>query len=169
MRKLTVLLSLFVLTLSPAIVPTQANVASTSGSSISAIPNQTDERVIRLAADFGVLQNSLEEIVMYQGVSEATKIRLKLLEKTFREQVMRIVVAARDGDGETVHRYLPSTARSIRKQILALTSGEDVSREWAAARTKAYESITTTARLTTEHWSIVVARIESGGARIQNA
>ena len=170
MRKLTVLLSLFVLALSPALVSTQAEAGSNSGSTISATSqSETDKWVIRLATDFGVVQNNLEEMIRHPGVSDATKVRLKLLEESLRTKVMRVVVAAQNGDRETVHRYLPSIARSIQKQILVLTISEDVTREWAAARTKAYETIITIARLTPEHWSIVVAQIESDGDRIQNA
>ncbi len=170
MRKLTVLLSLFVLALSPALVSTQAKAGSDSGSTISATSqSETDKWVIRLATDFGVLQNNLEEMIMHPGVSDATKVRLKLLEESLRTKVMRVVVAAQNGDRETVHRYLPSIARSIQKQILVLTISKDVTREWAAARTKVYESITAVAQLTPEHWGMVVAQIESDGDRIQNA
>ncbi len=72
MRKLTVLLSLFVLALSPAIVAKQANADSYSESSISATTSETDKWVIRLATDFGVLQNNLEEMIAHQRVSDAT-------------------------------------------------------------------------------------------------
>ncbi len=170
MQKLTVLLSLFVLALSPALVATQAKADSNSVSTISATSqSETDKWVIRLATDFGVLQNNLAEMIAHQGVSDATKVRLKLLEEALRIKVMRVVVAAQNGDRETVHRYLPTIARSIQKQIFVLTISKDVTREWAAARTEAYESIITVAQLTPEIWGIVVAQIESDGDRIQNA
>ena len=169
MRKLTVLLSLFMLALSPVLVTTQAKAGIYSVGSISATTSETDKRVIRLVTDFGVIQNNLEEMIMHPGVSDATKIRLKLLEESLRGKVMRVVVAAQNGDRETVRRYLPSIEPSIQMQILVLTISEDVTREWTAARARSYETITSVAQLTPEIWGSVVAQIESEGDRIQNA
>ena len=106
---------------------------------------------------------------MHPGVSDGTKIRLKLLEQALREKVMKVVVAAQNGDRDTVHRYLPSIARTIQKQILVLTISGDVTREWVAARTKAQVSITNVAQLPSSVWGTVVAQIETDGDRIQNA
>ena len=170
MRKLPILLSLFALVLLPAALTSQAQAGSTSDSSYSVnSQSETDQWVIRLATDFGVLQNNLEEMIMHPGVSDGTKIRLKLLEQALRDKVMKVVVAAREGDRDTVHRYLPSIARTIQKQILVLTISEDVTREWAAARTKAQATITNIAQLPSSVWGTVVAQIESDGDRIQNA
>ncbi|MFP6740651.1 MAG: hypothetical protein VCD33_03335 [Alphaproteobacteria bacterium] len=170
MRKLSILFSLFALVLLPAALTSQAQAGSYSDSSPSInSPGETDLWVIRLATDFGVLQNNLEEMIMHPGVSDGTKIRLKLLEQALRDKVMKVVVAAQNGDRDTVHRYLPSIARTIQKQILVLTISEDVTREWAAARTKAQVSITNVAQLPSSVWGTVVAQIETDGDRIQNA
>lgn len=170
MRKLTVLLSLFMLAMSPVVTSTPVGAGSNSGSPVSATSqSEIDTWVVRLAIDFGVFQNTLEEVITRPGVSDSTKLRLKLLEQSLRGMVMRVVVAAQHGDRETVRRYLPSIARSIRKQILVLAMGKDVTGEWAAALAQAYQSVTTVAQLTPEHWGMVVARIVTGGDRIQNA
>jgi hypothetical protein len=170
MRKLSILLSLFALVLLPAALTSQAQAGSYSDSSTSVnSPGETDLWVIRLATDFGVLQSNLEEMIMHPGVSDGTKIRLKLLEQAFREKVMKVVAAAQNGDRDTVHRYLPSIARTVQKQILVLTISEDVTREWAAARTKTQVNITNIAHLASSVWGTVVAQIETDGDRIQNA
>ena len=68
-----------------------------------------------------------------------------------------------------MHRYLPSIARTIQKQVLVLTISEDVTREWTAARTKAQVTITNDAQLPSTVWGTVVAQIATDGDRIQNA
>ena len=170
MRTFTILLSLFTLFLLPACANTQSatNGSASAPGSVSSL-NQSDQWVIRLATDFSVIQSNLEEMITHPGVSDRTKVALKLLEQSLRQDVMRVVVAARTGDRDTVHRYLPSIARRVQKQILVLTISEDVTRQWAAARTKAHETITRIARLTPDTWQTVVAQLQSDGDRIQRA
>lgn len=95
MRKLPKFFSLFALVLLPAAFSSQAQAGSTSDSSYSVnSQSETDQWVIRLATDFGVLQNNFEEMIVHPGVSDGTKIHLKLPEQALRDKVMKVVVAA---------------------------------------------------------------------------
>ena len=127
--------------------------------------SQNDQWVIRLASDFSIIQRNIEEMIVHYNVSDRTKDRLKLLEQTLRDDVMRVVTAARFGDRDTVHSLLPAIARQVYQQIFVLTVNDDV----AAARTKAQETITQIAQVGPEAFRIALAQIEEGGNRIQRA
>ena len=168
MRAFTTLLSLFTFVMLSASVTTP----STAGErdltpKVESRLDTSDQWVIRLASDFSVIQSNLEEMIVHYNVSERTKVRLKLLEQTLRADVMRVVTAARVGDRDTVRRYLPAIARQVQKQILVLTVNKGVTREWAAARTQAQETITNFARVGPEAFQIAIAQIEEGGNRVQ--
>lgn len=131
--------------------------------------SQTDQWVIRLASDFSIIQSNLEEMIAHYNVSDGTKLRLKLLEKSLRDDVMRVVHAARIGDRDTVRRYLPAIARQVQQQILVLTVNDDVTRQWAAARTKAQETIMRIARIGPDTYRTAIALIEERGNRVQGS
>ena len=131
--------------------------------------SQTDQWVIRLASDFSIIQSNLEEMIAHYNVSDGTKLRLKLLEKSLRDDVMRVVHAARIEDRDTVRRYLPAIARQVQQQILVLTVNDDVTRQWAAARTKAQETIMRIARIGPDTYRTAIALIEERGNRVQGS
>lgn len=168
MRVFTTLLSLFTFVMLSASITTES--AAGGYDQAPALENQlseTDQWVIRLASDFSVIQNNLEAMIVHYNVSDRTKDRLKLLEQNLRNDVMKVVIAARNGDQDTVRRFLPSVARQVQKQILVLTVNDDVTREWAAARTKAQDTISQVAQLGSEVFAIALAQIETGGERVQ--
>ena len=168
MRVFTTLLSLFTFVMLSASVTTESAAGGndlTPG--LESQLNQTDQWVIRLASDFSIIQSNLEEMIVHYNVSDRTKDRLKLLESTLRNDVMRVVTAARTGDRDTVRRFLPVIARQVRRQILDLTVNKGVSREWAAARTKAQETITRIVQVGPEAFRVALAQIEEGGDRVQ--
>ena len=168
MRVFTALISLFTFVMLSASITTES---AAGGNDLTPRVenqlNQTDQWVIRLASDFSIIQSNLEEMIVHYKVSERTKDRLKLLEATLRADVMRVVTAARVGDRDTVRRYLPAIARQVQQQILVLTVNDDVTRQWAAARTKAQETITRIAQVGPEAFRIALAKIEEGGNRVQ--
>ena len=168
MRVFTALISLFTFVMLSASITTES---AAGGNDLTPRVenqlNQTDQWVIRLASDFSIIQSNLEEMIVHYKVSERTKDRLKLLEATLRADVMRVVTAARVGDRDTVRRYLPAIARQVQQQILVLTVNDDVTRQWAAARTKAQETITRIAQIGPEAFRIALAQIEEGGNRVQ--
>ncbi len=168
MRALTTLLSLFTFAmLSAAITTPSAAGGRDLTPKVESQLNQTDQWVIRLASDFSIIQSNLEEMIVHYNVSDRTKDRLKLLEQTLRDDVMRVVTAASVGDRDTVRRYLPAIARQVQKQILVLTLNDDVIRKWAAARTQAQETITRIAEIGPEAFRVALAQIEEGGNRVQ--
>ena len=122
--------------------------------------SQTDQWVIRLASDFSIIQRNIEEMIVHYNVSDRTKDRLHLLEQTLRYDVMRVVAAANLGDHDTVRRYLPAIARQVQQQILVLTVNKDVTRQWAAARTEAQETITQIAQIAPETYTFTLAEIK---------
>ncbi|MCH7942836.1 MAG: hypothetical protein IIB67_06360 [Proteobacteria bacterium] len=168
MRVFTALISLFTFVMLSASITTES---AAGGNDLTPRVenqlNQTDQWVIRLASDFSIIQSNLEEMIVHYKVSDRTKDRLKLLEATLRADVMKVVTAARVGDRDTVRRYLPAIARQVQQQILVLTVNDDVTREWAAARTKAQETITRIAQIGPEAFRIALALIEEGGNRVQ--
>ncbi len=99
MRKLTILVSLFALVVLPACVTTQSHVNSNAPAptAVSKL-SQINQDVIRTATYFEVLQANLERMITHPKVRESTKLRLKLLEQSMRESVIKVVVAARAGD-----------------------------------------------------------------------
>ena len=124
--------------------------------------SQTDQWVIRLASDFSIIQSNIEEMIVHYNVSERTKDRLKLLEQTLRDDVMKVITAANLGDRDTVRRYLPAVYRQVQQQILVLTVNKGVTRQWAAARTQAQETITQiaqVAQVAPETFSISLAKV----------
>lgn len=168
MRILTTLLSLFTFVMLSASMVTESTAGGndlTPGEESRL--NETDQWVIRLASDFSIIQSNIEEMIFHYNVSEPTKDRLKLLEQTLRHDVMRVVTAALHGDRDTVRRFLPAIARQVQKQTLVLTVNGDVTREWAAARTKAQETIMQNAPLGPEAFRIALAQVEEGGDRVQ--
>ena len=168
MRVFTTLLSLFTFVmLSASIVTPSAAGGNDLNQQVQSQPSHADQWVIRLASDFTVIQSNLEEMIVHYNVSDRTKDRLKLLEATLRADVMRVVNAARAGDDDTVRRYLPAIARQVQKQILVLTVNDDVTIQWANARTKAQETITRIAQVGPEAFRIALAQIEEGGNRVQ--
>ncbi len=123
--------------------------------------DQTDQWVIRLASDFSIIQSNIEEMIVHYNVSDRTKDRLKLLEQTLRDDVMKVVNAANRGDRDTVRRYLPAVYRQVQQQILVLTVNKGVTRQWAAARTRAQETITQIAQVAApETYSISLAKVD---------
>lgn len=168
MRAFTTLLSLFTFVMLSISTTTE----STAGGNdltprLESQLNQTDQWVIRLASDFSIIQSNLEEMIVHYNVSDRTKVRLKLLERTLRGDVMRVVNAARIGDRDTVRRFLPAIARQVQQQIFVLTVNKKVTYQWAAARTKAQETITRIAQLGPEAFGLALAQIEEGGHRVQ--
>ena len=119
--------------------------------------SQTDQWVIRLASDFSIIQSNIEEMIVHYNVSDRTKDRLRLLEQTLRDDVMKVITAANLGDRETVRRYLPAIARQVQQQILVLTVNKGVTRQWAAARTKAQATITQIAQVSSQTFTISLA------------
>lgn len=169
MRAFTTFLSLFTFVMLSASFTTQAAAGETDQTpALENQLNETDQWVIRLASDFSIIQRNLEEMIVHYNVSDRTKDRLKLLEQNLRNDVMKVVIAAQNGDRETVRRFLPSIARQVQKQILVLTVNDEVTRQWAAARTKAQETITRVAQIGPEAFRIALADIVAGGDRVQN-
>jgi len=119
--------------------------------------SQTDQWVIRLASDFSIIQSNIEEMIDHYNVSDRTKDRLHLLEQTLRADVMRVVTASNLGDRETVRRYLPAVYRQVQQQILVLTVNKGVTRQWAAARTEAQETITRIAQVSPQTFTLSLA------------
>ncbi len=161
MRAITTLLSLFTFVMLSASITTPSAAGERDLTpKVERQLNQTDQWVIRLASDFSIIQSNIEEMIVHYNVSDRTKDRLKLLEQTLRADVMRVVTAARVGDRDTVRRYLPAVYRQVQKQILVLTVNKGVTRQWAAARTKAQETITQIAQVAPETFSISLAKVE---------
>ena len=106
-------------------------------------------------------------MIVHYNVSDGTKIRLRRLEKALRDDVMRVVLAAQIGDRDTVRRYLPVITRQVQRQILVLTVNKGVTRQWAAARIKAQETITRIARIGPDTYRTAIALIEERGNRVQ--
>ncbi len=122
--------------------------------------SQNDQWVIRLASDFSIIQSNIEEMIVHYNVSDRTKDRLRLLEQTLRDDVMKVITAANLGDRDTVRRYLPAVYRQVQQQILVLTVNKGVTRQWAAARTQAQETITQIAQVAPETFTISLAKVE---------
>ncbi len=168
MRVFTTLLSLFTFVMLSASVTTESAAGGNDLTPrLERQLSQTDQWVIRLASDFSIIQSNLEEMIVHYNVSDRTKDRLKLLESTLRNDVMKVVTAARIGDRDTVRRFLPVIARQVQQQILVLTVNDDVTRQWAAARTKAQETITQIAQIGPEAFRVALAQIQEGGDRVQ--
>ena len=121
---------------------------------------QTDQWVIRLASDFSIIQSNIEEMIVHYNVSDRTKDRLRLLEQTLRDDVMKVITAANLGDRDTVRRYLPAVYRQVQQQILVLTVNKGVTRQWAAARTQAQQTFTQIAQVAPETFNISLAQVE---------
>ena len=169
MRTITAFLSLCTFIL----LSTSATTESTAGTHVVTVGqesqlSQTDQWVIRLASDFSIIQSNLEEMIVHYNVSDGTKIRLRRLEKTLRDDVMRVVLAAQIGDRDTVRRYLPVITRQVQRQILVLTVNKGVTRQWAAARNKAQEMITQIA-IGPDTYRTAIALIEERGNRVQGS
>ncbi len=156
MRAFKTLLSVLTLVMLSASITTE----TTAGESQVSQASQTDQWVIRLASDFSVIQSNIQEMIVHYNVSDRTKDRLKLLEQTLRDDVMRVVNAANRGDRDTVRRYLPAVYRQVQQQILVLTVNKGVTRQWAAARTQAQETITQIAQVAPETFSISLAEVK---------
>jgi len=122
--------------------------------------SQTDQWVIRLASDFSIIQSNIEEMIVHYNVSDRTKDRLRLLEQTLRDDVMKVITAANLGDRDTVRRYLPAVYRQVQQQILVLTVNKGVTRQWAAARTEAQELISQASLVAPESVTITLAKVE---------
>ena len=168
MRAFTTLLSLFTFVMLSASITTPSAAGERDLTpKVERQHSETDQWVIRLASDFSVIQSNLEEMIVHYNVSERTKVRLKLLEQTLRADVMRVVTAANLGDRDTVRRYLPAVYRQVQKQILVLTVNKGVTRQWAAARIQAQETITQIAQVGPEAFRAAIAQIEEGGNRVQ--
>ena len=170
MRMFTAFLSLCTFILLSASATTE----STAGAHVVTVGqesqlSQTDQWVIRLASDFSIIQSNLEEMIAHYNVSDGTKIRLRRLEKTLRDDVMRVVLAAQIGDRDTVRRYLPVITRQVHRQILVLTVNKGITRQWAAARIKAQETITRIARIGPDTYRTAIALIEERGNRVQGS
>lgn len=167
MRIFIILFSVFVFVMSTSI-----STSSTAGEHALIIESesrlsQIDQWVIRLASDFSVIQSNLEEMIVHYNVSDKTKDRLKLLEATLRHDVMKVIIAASIGDYDIVYRFLPSISRQVQTQILVLTVNKGVTRQWAAARIKAQETITQVAQIDLEMFRFAIAQIKEGGQRVQ--
>ena len=101
--------------------------------------SQADLWVLRLASDFSIIQSKIADMIVHDNLSNRTKDHLKLIEKTLRGEVIRVVSAARRGDRDTVRALLPTVTRQVRRQILILIENDGVARQWAAARGRTYE------------------------------
>ena len=158
MRAFKTLLSVLTLVMLSASITTQATAGENQATpqSVGKV-SQTDQWVIRLASDFSVIQSNIEEMIVHYNVSDRTKDRLHLLEQTLRADVMRVVTASNLGDQDTVRRYLPAIARQVQQQILVLTVNKGVTRQWAAARTEAQETIMQIARVSPQTFTVSLA------------
>lgn len=141
MRKFLMLISLLTFIVMTASIASPA-MAGESIHNIKTLEiSQTNRWVIRLASDFTIIQSNIDEMITHYNVSDNTKARLHQLEQSLRFDVARVVNAMNAGDNETVLRYLPAIARQVQSQILVLTINDDVTREWAAARTAAQDTM----------------------------
>ncbi len=105
-------------------------------------PGHADLWIFRLVSDFSIIQSKIVDMIIHDDLSDRAKDRLKLIEKTLRGDVMKVVTAALKGDRDTVHRLLPEVARQVRQQFIILIVNDDVIRQWVAVRSKAGETIT---------------------------
>ncbi len=122
--------------------------------------SQTDQWVIRLASDFSIIKSNIDEMIVHYNVSDRTKDILKHLEQTLRDDVMKVISAANLGDRDTVRRYLPAVYQQVQQQILVLTVNKGVTRQWAAARTQAQETIAQIAQVAPETFSFSLAEVK---------
>ena len=152
------LISVLTLVMLSASITTETTAGESQlSSTLAGQVSQTDQWVIRLASDFSIIQSNIEEMIVHYNVSDRTKDRLKLLEQTLRDDVMKVITAANLGDRETVRRYLPAIARQVQQQILVLTVNKGVTRQWAAARIQAQETITQIAQVSPQTFTLSLA------------
>ncbi|MCH7943284.1 MAG: hypothetical protein IIB67_08640, partial [Proteobacteria bacterium] len=105
-------------------------------------------------------QSKIADMIVHDNLSNRTKDHLKLIEKTLRGEVIRVVSAARRGDRDTVRALLPTVTRQLRRQILILIEDDGVARQWVAARGKTLEMVTRNTLSGPEVLLIALARIE---------
>ena len=161
MRAITALLSLFTFVMLSTSITTETTAGENDLTPrLVGQTSQTDQWVIRLASDFSIIQSNVEEMIVHYNVSDRTKDRLRLLVKTLRHDVVKVISAANLGDRDTVRRYLPAVYRQVQQQILVLTVNKGVTRQWAAARTQAQETITQIAQVAPETFSYSLAQVD---------
>ncbi len=143
MRGFKIFLSLFAFAMlsAPSAIDSAAG-GSRATPRLESEPGHADIWVFRLAGDFSIIQSKIADMIVHDDLSARKKERLKLIEKTLRDDVMKIATAALKGDHDTVHRLLPEVARQVRQQIIILIVNDDVIRRWVAVRSKAGETIT---------------------------
>ena len=169
MRKLTILVSLFALAVLPACVTTQSQIgAASQPQAYAGTTSQINQDVIRTATYFEVLQANLENMITHPKVRESTKLRLKLLEQSMRESVIKVVVAARTGDYRTLRRNLPGVMIALKRQMNVLTVTRLGRRELGLA-IKSANATDSVSVLAQADWQAVVAQIKETGSRIQAA
>ena len=93
--------------------------------------SRTDPWVLRLASDFSIVQGKIADMMVHDNPGNRTTDHLVRIEKTLREDVMRVIGAAAMGDHEMVRVLLPTVARQVRQQILILVEDDGVARQWA--------------------------------------
>ena len=122
--------------------------------------SRTDPWVLRLASDFSIVQGKIADMMVHDNPGNRTTDNLVRIEKTLREDVMRVIGAAAMGDHEMVRVLLPTVARQVRQQILILVEDDGVARQWVAARGKTWEMASRNSLLGPEASVIALARIE---------